>query len=577
MGIKLNDFDFDKGIMLPDGSFVKVIPNHHYADYIFYNAKGEETERFKQIKQPTAITNRMAVGKLIFSKIDVYHKMDTRSVLKEFNEIKQTLQAFLELYREVEEEILVEKEQALEEQKRLEEEEYQEQIRSAMEGYGRIDDFLIWLGCEIEWLTAGERVNILIAFLTFCSQVILRNPISLIGLGEGSSGKNHVSDIASMMIPDKYIIFEKNPTLASMFRRSQEDPYFYDGKIVFYGDMGEDTDQEEVQSTKRLLKEMQTDGFLSRPITMKVDGEYQTVNLELYGNPCLHYQTVPNYDFDDQELSRSILYTPRMDNRYEFNLRSTYLEFTGGVTYKKEQKIHNYLQEKIPFVVEGLRQKFCDISIVNPYFDVIIEFVGDNEYYKRDLNKYNSILKVITAFNSQNRPIHEIGGEKIIFTNKYDVALFITLFEQYNESIQANLSLKAVEILNDLKENIDDWCYRDDKDETLEFDLGVTIARYIEIGNVKLSKRSMQRYFKELNSKGYIQVVGTINRSNVYNLTKQKIKSIDSVQDLKKGTKNIIYEEYGEKILEHISEDTSNDQAHILSEHEFVEKPKWAK
>ena len=560
------DIDFEKGLPLNNGEYVKVISNNKLYDYYFYDENGIEVEVYENQKKPTALTTRMSVGKALFNKSS--GELNKKQAMFQFNELKKALQTFVELYNEVEAKILQERKDAeLDEEKK--------QIKEALQGYERIEEFLLWLACKIEWLTAGERINIMIAFLTFCSQVILRNPISLIGLGEGSSGKNHVSDIALMMIPKCYVLREKSPSVASMYRRSEEDPYYYDGKIVVYGDMGDDVDQDEMKETKRLLKELQTDGYLNRPVTAKIDGEFTVVHLELFGNPCLHYQTVPNYDFDDQELSRSILYTPRMDNRYEFNLMSTYLEFKGGITYSKHIQTHDYLEEKIPLVVEGLRQKFEDIVIVNPYFDVIIDFVGNNEYYKRDLNKYNSILKVITAFNSCTRTVHEINGQKIIFTNKYDVALFLTLFEQYNESIQANLSLKSVEILNDFKNNIDDWCYREDKDDTLEFDLGVTISRYMEIGTVKLSKRSIQRYFKELLSKGYLQIVGNINRSAIYNISKQEIPSINSVQDLKQTTKTIITEEYGEDILKYIKADTSDDSVSILNQHEWVEKPKW--
>lgn len=560
------DFDFEKGIPLPNGDSVKVISNHRLCDYYFYDPNGNQIEVYELQKQPTALTNRMSVGRAIFNRINGDLKQKEKQ--EEFLSIKKALQSFMELYKEVEESIL-------EEKKEEEKAEIRKAISSAMKGYERIDDFLIWLASKIEWLTAGERVNILIAFLTFCSQVILRNPISLVGLGEGSSGKNHVSDIALLLIPDEYVINEKNPTVASMYRRSEIDKYYYDGKIVNYGDMGDDDDQDEAKATKKLLKELQTDGYLNKPVTAKIDGDFTVIDLELIGTPCLHYQTVPNYDFDDQELSRSILYTPRMDNRYEFNLMSTYLEFKGGKSFIKHTEAHDYLEENIPNVVRGLREKFTDVVIVNPYFDVIIDFVGNNEYYKRDLNKYNSILKVITAFNSSGRTIHEINGQKIVFTNKYDVALFITLFEQYNESIQSNLSIKAVEILKDFKANIDDWCYRDDKDDTLEFDLGVSIARYQEVGNVDISKRSLQRYFKELNTKGYLQVVGTMNKANIYNLTKQEIHSINTVDDLKQSTKEIISEEYGEDILKYIKADTSNANASILSQHEWVEKPKW--
>ena len=48
---------------------------------------------------------------------------------------------------------------------------------------------LIYIASLVSWMTAGERNNIMLTFIAYCSQVILDNPISVIALGEGSSGK----------------------------------------------------------------------------------------------------------------------------------------------------------------------------------------------------------------------------------------------------------------------------------------------------------------------------------------------------------------------------------------------------
>ena len=87
------------------------------------------------------------------------------------------------------------------------------------------------------------------------------------------------------------------------------------------------------------MKELQTDGYLARPITIKVDGEFEVVDLILSGFPCLTYTTVPNYNFDSQELSRSFIFTPRTDNRAVFNARKSYLELKGGKTDSGERRV----------------------------------------------------------------------------------------------------------------------------------------------------------------------------------------------------------------------------------------------
>lgn len=93
------------------------------------------------------------------------------------------------------------------------------------------------MGSIVEWFTAGERNNILYAFTVYAGQVILKNPVSVICLGEASSGKSHIQETALRLIPERFIVNEKKITEAALFNRAKKDRYFYDGKIVNYGDM----------------------------------------------------------------------------------------------------------------------------------------------------------------------------------------------------------------------------------------------------------------------------------------------------------------------------------------------------
>ena len=126
------------------------------------------------------------------------------------------------------------------------------------------------------------------------------------------------------------IVNEKKITEAALFNRAKKDKYFYDGKIVNYGDMGGNNDHDFMEESKNLMKELQSDGFLNKPLNIP-DGEggWEVKDLELAGRPCLTYTTVPNHIFDEQEMSRSIFITPRMDNQKIFNRRKSAL-FRNG-------------------------------------------------------------------------------------------------------------------------------------------------------------------------------------------------------------------------------------------------------
>ena len=335
-----------------EGYNVKVEPApKKQCKYTFYKNKTE----IKRIlgKQPIELNTNTAVWKQLQECIDPNDNFKKEKIKKHIDsEILQILQNYYQTIiitnQELEEEELREKQVSL-----------KNKINEAEDKLKSLDSPLLYIGSVIEWLTAGERNNILLCFLAYCSQVILRNPISVIALGEAGSGKSHIEEVALSLIPKEFVVNEKNITANALFRRAEEDGYFYDGKIVNYGDMGGSNDQNYMEESKNLMKELQSEGYLCKPLSDQVDGEWMVKELELIGRPCLTYTTVPNYQFDEQELSRSIFITPRTDNKKEFNERNISLEFKG--------KSHKYLNkmmreaEQIPYMVYVLRNLMEEI------------------------------------------------------------------------------------------------------------------------------------------------------------------------------------------------------------------------
>lgn len=564
-------WNLDYGIKMEDGFSIKATPFKKGCKYFFFDKSKNLVSKLEG-KTPLELTENSTIGKEIKKHIDSTNAYNKSKITEVFGDLKIALNGFVDEYVEVETAV----------QEQNEKEELAQNKQSYEEGLQLFEnqcDPLLYIASLCDWYTAGERTNIMITFLCYCSQVILKNPISVIGLGDGSSGKTHIENVALSMIPEDFIRYEKKPTMASMFRRAEENQRYYDGKIVVYGDLGGNSDQDEVEDTKNLLKELQTDGYLARPITIKVDGEFQVVDLILKGFPCLTYTTVPNYNFDSQELSRSFIFTPRTDNRAVFNARKSYLELKGGKTEQIYQSMLSFKTD-IQKMVLGLRYKFSDINIVNPYSDAILNFIGASEYYKRDYDKYNGILKVITAFNSANREIHEINGEKVIFTNPGDLQYFVTLLRPYMASITRNLSKKAAELLDDIVENGNDWIYQADSSYKFDSgeDFGFTINDYIEEGNVNIAKRSLYRYFTELNQEGFLKVVGKHGKSNMYAL----VEHVDEVHQnemlvLSDSCKRRLEYEYPSDIVDYIvlNDVIIDENCSILNQSDDVLKPFW--
>lgn len=406
-------------------------------------------------------------------------------------------------------------------------------------------------------------------------RVILKNPVSVICLGEASSGKSHIQETALRLIPEKFIVNEKKITEAALFNRAKKDKYFYDGKIVNYGDMGGANDHEFMEESKNLMKELQSDGFLNKPLNIP-DGEggWEVKDLKLEGRPCLTYTTVPNHNFDEQEMSRSIFITPRMNNKEIFNRRNRLLEFKHGRSYNTLKKYENEA-ELVPYMLLHLKEVFEDIAIINPYVYFVIDFLKNSAFYKRDFDKFNGILKTITALNYYNHEVHDVDGKKVILTNIADVQQFMSLLNPYKERIYANLAPKAVDVLNDIRNNIDEWKMQK---ERVMPDMGITTSEYFQLQNLELSLDSVRKYMYELKNKGFLQITERFSNFNIYDLAKSEIAHISyNLKHIDDSVYDDIRYEIGEWVVELMNEDRFVEGLSVMNFDSEVEKPDWAK
>ncbi len=149
----------------------------------------------------------------------------------------------------------------------------------------------------------------------------------------------------------------------------------------------------------------------------------------------------------------------------------------------------------------------------------------------------------------------------------------MSLLKPYKESISANLSPKAVEVLNDIRNNIDDWKINKDREV---LNMGITTNEYFALQNLGLSKASVRKYMYELADKGFLQVTDHSGRANIYDLAKSEVASIN--YDLKHIDdsiyENICYE-IGEWVIDIMKEDKFIEGLSIMNFDREVKKPTW--
>ncbi|WP_407412287.1 hypothetical protein [Methanobrevibacter sp.] len=553
---------------LPTKDTITLIINRDNVDkvtYVFKNRYGNKIGEYLN-KSPATLSSQSNVARQFKQIINPKGDLKPRQVNNQFAELKQLLQLNYENELSVIEQEIADKKQA-------EQEKDASKLKEAITKLQSLSCPLVYIGSLVEWFTAGERNNIMYAFTVYAGQVILKNPVSVICLGEASSGKSHIQETALKLIPKRFVVNEKKITEAALFNRAKKDRYFYDGMIVNYGDMGGSNDHEFMEESKNLMKELQSDGFLNKPLNIP-DGEggWDVKDLELEGKPCLTYTTVPNHYFDDQEMSRSIFITPRMDNQKIFNRRKSALEFKHGKSYRI-LKQYEKEAELIPYMLLHLKEIFENTTVINPYVHFVIDFLKNSSFYKRDFDKFNGLLKTITALNYYNHKVYDVDGKKVVLTNIADVQLFMSLLRPYKESISANLAPKAVEVLNDIRNNIEDWKLSKDREV---LNMGITTNDYFTLQNLGLSKASARKYMYELADKGFLQVTDQSGRSNIYDLAKSEVESISyDLKHMDDSVYNDICYEIGEWVVDIMKEDKFIEGLSIMNFDSDIRKPIW--
>ena len=534
--------------------------------YTIYDEDGDDIYN-KVSGFPTSLTDRTDLIKTIKSHLGVNRK----DVSKELERTKKRLQKIaLQLQGEAEY-------QAMQEQQQHELE-VRKKVHQAKNILKEIKNPLLYIGTIIDWLTAGERLNTLLCFTAGCSQIILKKPISVIGYGESSSGKTHVERIALELLPDDHIVIEKQVSPAALFNRAKTDTYFYDGKIVVYGDMGGQNDHENQQEAFDLMKELQSDGEISKPVSVKDEtNNWVTEDLVLKGNPCLWYTTVPSNDIDSQELSRAIVFTPRMDNQMIFNSRGRALSFKKGRTYSSFEEVKTK-SELVPYMIEHLRDVMEDYIIINPYFEIITNILSNSKFYKRDTEKYVNLLDTITALNFYMNPHYTFDdGTKAIITTKNDVHLLLSLLEPYRISISHNIKPKSVEIYKELISDVEGWNNLAEKlkfGADSEWESGFTSRDYFEESKSGLSLRSVQRYFSDLYQAKLLKITDRKNNTNIYDVIETNFKEQIQEIDFNKIIERTAFE-LGEDIAEIIKNDVQDERLSIAAIHEDIGRVPW--
>ena len=264
--------------------------------------------------------------------------------------------------------------------------------------------------------------------------------------GKWGEGKSVLTEKVLSFFP-----FERmnSATPPSVYRKAQIDENYFDRKIIYFGDVGEDAN-EELKEVLDVFKQLISEGEVVRGINLKIGEDYMPVSLKLCGYPILIWtaQTPPS---DPQQLSRIMPYNIDVskEQRERVRLFSGYEEDTPEeLRYPSEIK---ELERTIKVALEILKEN--KKRILNPFaFLINLCMDIDSPNVNRDRFKFFSLVASITHLYQFQRDIIQLKGKEYLIVRPIDVLYALYLAKEDFEVLFGDLDAIAQRAYNLIKE-----------------------------------------------------------------------------------------------------------------------------
>lgn len=236
------------------------------------------------------------------------------------------------------------------------------------------DGLIGYLNDIVSLVYVGDTKPIIQTYL-FCVSVILGLLKGIQQtLGHTSLGKSYTEKIALKMIPERYIYRVNDITPSAFLRLCEDNPYFFDRKIVYFGDLGEKHTTENIKQVFNIVKKVVSDDGYDRDLSYK-NKDTGTIHLSLKVNSVgILYSTVnlDMYGGDEQLINRTESTTPSEPEKEDM------LEYIHNSDEYEEQEYNN-----IPIAEKKLK----NISIWTLWKVANFKKVKINNF-KSDMNEY---------------------------------------------------------------------------------------------------------------------------------------------------------------------------------------------
>lgn len=373
------------------------------------------------------------------------------------------------------------------------------------------------------WFSGGEARNVIIGLLCCFGTFSGVKPLWFMALGKAGEGKSFIEYAVLHLVPTK---FQENglKTPAALIRKGQNVGTDYlNHKCITMGDLGDPKDYEKYRETMHKFKKMTTEGkdeweLVSDSMNPET-GQRDVILQELTGYPAVIFTSVNSENVDPQFISRGLTVTPQATDK-QVSLYVHYMQ-SGSIWKKKTDYI---IRNHLP-LFHGYLQSidYENSEIINPYYQCLENWYDGDEYFKRALNKYPELVKIITYLHAHEREYIIIDGKKYYISTKKDNMLVAQLVNP-----SSNLSGVAINVFNKLVELYKDF---DEDEMTLyrggEHDIrqcktffSVSSAKQLLKNNRGFRGLQIGEILNNLSEANLLTLIGKVNkgRNNIYAL-----------------------------------------------------------
>lgn len=251
------------------------------------------------------------------------------------------------------------------------------------------DDGIEYINQILDKIHIGEHKNILRKILVAYS--IMRGEGSFLveTVAEAGTGKSFEDEIVfNYILPDKYVWEVNDITYSAFTRQGQADPYYFNKKIVLFGDLGEEDDYKRVKDVFSVFKKLITEKRYSRSVSeADDDGGFSPEEMVLYAESVgAVYSTVINgFTGDSNQLgSRMVKFTPKEVPEDDL----LHHEFMLNNPHSKQSKDRAEAIQELEDFGEYLQSKAeSDFDIINPYEKVFTDFAKTAQIPVREIKQ----------------------------------------------------------------------------------------------------------------------------------------------------------------------------------------------